>query len=72
MARRLFCEYGPVCYRISLLKEYLLRDFKTLFGGRRYARTRSESPLPCLVKGHVSVLLRRLEGCPWNCRGARW
>ena len=64
MARRLFCERGPVCYHISLFKEYLLRDLKTLLGGGRYAHLRSSEPLPCLVKGHVSVLLRRLEGVP--------
>lgn len=62
MARRLFCERGPMCYRISLLKEYLLRDLKNLLGGQHFAHQREEQPLPCLVKGHASVLLRRLEG----------
>lgn len=62
MARKLFCQYGPVCYWLSLRKEYLLRDLKDLFSGERFAKERSEEPLPNLVKGHRSILMRRLAG----------
>ena len=60
--RKLLCQMGPVGYWLSLRKEYLLRDAKTLFSGQRYARRRDPEPLPCIVKGHTSPLLRRLHG----------
>ena len=59
--RRLFCEISPVCYKISLKKEYLLRDIKDMLSKERYASEKA-SPLPFLVKAHSSVILRRLEG----------
>ena len=63
MARRkLFCEYGPVCYWISLRKERLLRRVRDLAGRQRFASTRQTEPLPALVKGHCSVIRRRLAG----------
>ena len=61
--RKLLCETGPVGYWLSLRKEYLLRDLKTLFSRRRYAhRLCPGQPLPCLVKGHTSPLMRQLHG----------
>ncbi len=60
--RKLFCEYGPLCYRISLYKEYLLRDIKDLLSGERFAHTHSAQGLENIVKGHRSLLLRALEG----------
>ena len=60
--RKLLCQMGPAGYWLSLRKEYLLRDVKTLFSGQRYARQRDLEPLPCIVKGHTSPLLRRLHG----------
>ena len=63
MARRkLFCEYGPVCYQLSLRKERLVRHAKDLAGRQRFAATRQTEPLPALVKGHCSVIRRRLAG----------
>ena len=63
MARRkLFCEYGPVCYWISLRKERLLRRVRDLAGRQRFASTRQAESLPALVKGHCSVIRRRLAG----------
>ncbi len=60
--RKRFCEYGPVCYRISLIKEYLVRDGKDCLGGERFARTYGKEELPCIVKGHRSLMLRPLHG----------
>ena len=60
--RRLFCQYGPVCYRISLWKEggrKALADRRT---GMRWAVRRCEEELPVLLKGHRSPVLRRLSG----------
>lgn len=62
MGRKLFCELSPLCYRISLCKEYLLRDAKDLFSHARLAKLRQDAPLPALVKGHRSPMLRRLDG----------
>ena len=60
--RKLLCQTGRIGYWISLHKEYLLRDIKTLLSGEKYAKERNLTPLPCLVKGHTSLLLRRLNG----------
>jgi len=60
--RKLFCEYGPVCYQISLQKEYALRRLQDLLGGETFAKKRTDSLLPEMVKAHRSLLLRRLEG----------
>ncbi len=60
--RRLLCQMGPAGYWLSLHKEYLLRDIRTLCSGQHYARKRDPRPLPCLVKGHTSLLMRKLHG----------
>lgn len=60
--RKLLCQTGPVGYWISLRKEWLLRDFKTWRSGLCYATHRDPTPLPCLVKGHTSLLMRHLHG----------
>ena len=61
MARRkLFCEYGPVCYQLSLRKEWLLRHTKDLVSRQRFTSARQAEPLPALVKGHCSVIRRKL------------
>lgn len=60
--RKLFCEISPVCYRISLQKEYLLRDLHDRFSGEKFAREINTLPLPEVVKSHTSPILRHLEG----------
>lgn len=60
--RKLFCELSPACYRISLQKEYLLRDLHDRFSGEKFAREINTLPLPAIVKSHTSSILRRLEG----------
>ncbi len=60
--RKLFCEYGPLCYRISLAKEYLVRDVKDLTGKERFARQYSDAMLPHIIKGHRSLMVRQLYG----------
>ena len=60
--RRLFCQYGPVCYRISLWKEGLLKSLADRRSGFRAAELRQEESLPVIVKSHRSPVLRRLEG----------
>lgn len=60
--RKLLCQTGKIGYWISLHKEYLLRDVKTFLSGEHYAKTFDKTPMPCLVKGHTSILMRRLHG----------
>jgi len=60
--RKLFCELSPVCYHISLGKEYLLRDIRNTFGGEKFAGVRNTVPFSCIIKSHSSNALRRLDG----------
>lgn len=60
--RKLFCELSPMCYKISLHKEYVLRDIHDTFSGEKFARSINTLPLPVIVKSHTSSILRRLEG----------
>ncbi len=60
--RKLFCELSPTCYRISLRKEYLLRDMHDRFSGEKFAQEINTLPFSVIVKSHTSSILRRLEG----------
>lgn len=62
MKRKLFCEINPVCYRISVKKERIKRNIRDFFSKEKIARTKSEEPLPCVVKTHTSILIRNLAG----------
>ncbi len=59
--RKLFCQLSPACYKISLKKEYLLRDVKDLLSREVFASQKAE-PFPVLVKAHRSEILRKLNG----------
>ena len=52
MARKLFCQLSPFCYRISVEKEIMLRNLWDLISPVRFAEHREEKPLPALIKGH--------------------
>lgn len=60
--RKLFCELSPLCYKISLKKEYLIRDAKDAFSNEKFAKTINTLPLPVIVKSHRSPIMRKLEG----------
>lgn len=63
--RKLFCEYGKLCYDISLIKEYLLRDIRDIIGilgGTHFATERFDEEMPVIIKGHLSVIARKLAG----------
>lgn len=60
--RKLFCEYGPVCYEISLCKENIKRTCKDRLQNNRFAKNRSNVPLPHIWKSHMSMMLRPLLG----------
>ena len=62
MKRKLFCEINPTCYKISLFKECLLRDVRDFFNHVPFASKKSTEILPNIVKGHCSILRRKLVG----------
>lgn len=62
MARKLFCELGPMCYEISLQKEIFKRHLQDFFSPIHFAKDKSTDNLPCLVKNHFSLIVRKLAG----------
>lgn len=61
--RKLFCEYGPLAYEISLRKEALKKDIEDYFIKKyKIARKKSYKNLEYLWKGDAKVLLRKLHG----------
>lgn len=60
MERKLFCELGPWAYQISLFRLRMLRHWRNLRGRERIARAYSETPLPCAVYSHKSLIRRQL------------
>ena len=62
MARKLFCQLSPFCYHISVEKEIMLRNLRDLISPVCFAERREEEPLPALIKGHRSPMLRQLAG----------
>ena len=62
MARKLFCEINPVCYEISVKKEIFIRNMKDFFNGEKIAKDFSKELFPVIVKGHSSILMRKLYG----------
>ena len=62
MRRKLFCEYGPIAYKISLFKEAKKKDFKDLINGKKFAKKRNYENLEYIWKGDSKLLLRKLHG----------
>ena len=62
LARKLFCDINPTCYKISVKKETLLRNIKDFLSREKIAKEKSEELLPNVVKSHSSILIRKLEG----------
>lgn len=61
--RKLFCEYGPLAYEISLRKEALKKDIDDyLIKKYKIARKKSYTNLEYLWKGDAKILLRKLHG----------
>ncbi len=58
--RKLFCEYGPICYEISLFKECRKKDLKDFFAGKKFAKKKSKENLPYIWKGDCKILMRKL------------
>lgn len=62
MGRKLFCDISPTTYNISVKKEIMLRHIKNALSSEKIARTYSKKELPNIVKGHSSILIRKLLG----------
>ena len=62
MGRKLFCEYGPICYKISLFKEAKKKDLKDLKAGKKFAKKINKENLEYIWKGDTKILLRKLHG----------
>ena len=62
MGRKLFCEYGPVAYKIALFKEAKKKDIKDLLNGKKFAKKRNYENFEFIWKGDSKVLLRKLHG----------
>ena len=62
LARKLFCDINPTCYKISVKKETLLCNIKDFLSREKIAKEKSEELLPNVVKSHSSILVRKLEG----------
>lgn len=60
--RKLFCEYGPIFYKISLLKETLKKDLKDFKAGRKFAKKIDRNNFEYIWKGDTKILLRKLHG----------
>ncbi len=62
LARKLFCDINPTCYKISVKKETFFRNIKDFFSREKIAKEKSKELLPNVVKSHSSILVRKLEG----------
>lgn len=60
--RKLFCEYGPWAYKLSIIKEAIIKDIKDLLSSQKIARRRDNENLKYILKGDAKILLRKLEG----------
>lgn len=62
MKRKLFCEISPLCYKISLKKEIFKRNLKNALSSEKLASEFSKESLPNIIKGHSSIIVRKLHG----------
>ena len=61
--RKLFCEYGPVAYKISLYKEAFLKDIEDRFIKKyKIAKKKSYENLEYIWKGDAKIIQRKLYG----------
>lgn len=61
MARKLFCELSPTCYKISIAKERTKRNIRNKLEKNKLATNISKKELPNIVKSHTSIILRKLH-----------
>jgi vancomycin resistance protein VanW len=63
MSRKLFCEYGPIAYEISLMKEALLKDIEDkIIKKYKIAKKKDFKNFQYIWKGDAKILFRKLHG----------
>lgn len=60
--RKLFCEYGPVCFEISIFKESKKKDFKDFLQGRKFCKHFDKNNFDYIWKSDTKLMLRELHG----------
>ena len=60
--RKLFCEYGPICYKISVFKEALKKDLKDFKARKKFTKKFNKENFQYIWKGDTKILLRKLHG----------
>ena len=60
--RKLFCEYGPLAYKISIIKEAIRKDVGDLLLNQKISKTIKKDNLKYILKGDAKLLMRKLEG----------
>lgn len=60
--RKLFCELGPVAYKISLFKEARKKDLRDMKAGKKFAKKYNKENFEYIWKGDAKLLLRKLHG----------
>lgn len=60
--RKLFCEISPTTYKISCMKEDMIRTVKDFMSKETFAHDFSDELLPNIVKSHTSLIVRKLVG----------
>lgn len=64
MARKLFCEYGPLAYWLSTKKGRLMRHLANRQAGGSFAGTISHDTLPHVAATYTSPVAGEIEGIP--------
>lgn len=62
MRRKLFCEYGPVAYKISVVKEGIKKDLRDRKNKNKFATNKQKDSLKYIIKGDTKIILRKLAG----------
>ncbi|WP_458863724.1 VanW family protein [Acidaminobacterium chupaoyuni] len=60
MPRKLFCELSPAAYRLSLRKQNFRRRCSDFLHHKKFAKEKSQIPLPYAVSRHKSLIRRKL------------
>lgn len=60
--RKLFCEYGPIAYKISVFKEAKKKDLVDLKNKKKFAKEKNKENFEYIWKGDTKLLLRKLHG----------
>ena len=60
--RKLFCEYGPFFYKISLFKEARKKDLKDFLAKKKFAKKRKQENFEDIWKSENRSLIRKLYG----------